>query len=335
MDQLTIIPGATPEQQQAVAMHYEIVEAARQTANSLLELGRKLKRMKDSGLYKTLGYESFGDYTEQAVGIRQRQAYNYISVVESLPARLIEENAAAGVTKLALLSKLGPEDREEVAGDLANITVKQLEQLIAEKKSLEEQLSIFQHEAEHEAEAEPEPAPEVDTEAVREQVRAELQAELQADHDKEIEAMQAAAKSKTEAAAREAKEKLRKAKEDLTKRVAELEEAHRKELDRAKAEAAAAAAKEQQAKAAAQVAAAEKAEEEAKQKAEAMAKQLALANDEDGLRFSLLFEEMQEKANAMLELAGKIKDKGDPDRAEKYLSALGRGLEAIRQTIET
>ena len=66
-----------------------------------------------------------------------------------------------------------------------------------------------------------------------------------------------------------------------------------------------------------------------------MAKQLALANDEDGLRFSLLFEEMQEKANAMLELAGKIKDKGDPDRAEKYLSALGRGLEAIRQNIET
>lgn len=331
MDQLTIIPGATPEQQQAVAMHYEIVEAARQTANSLLELGRKLKRMKDSGFYKTLGYESFGDYTEQAVGIRQRQAYNYISVVESLPARLIEENAAAGVTKLALLSKLGPEDREEVAGDLANITVKQLEQLIAEKKSLEEQLSIFQQEAE----AEPEPAPEVDTEAVREQVRAELQAELQADHDKEIEAMQAAAKSKAEAAAREAKEELRKAKEDLTKRVAELKEAHRKELDRAKAEAAAAAAKEQQDKAAAQVAAAEKAEEEAKQKAEAMAKQLALANDEDGLRFSLLFEEMQEKANAMLELAGKIKDKGDPDRAEKYLSALGRGLEAIRQTIET
>ena len=331
MDQLTIIPGATPEQQQAVAMHYEIVEAARQTANSLLELGRKLKRMKDSGLYKTLGYESFGDYTEQAVGIRQRQAYNYISVVESLPARLIEENAAAGVTKLALLSKLGPEDREEVAGDLANITVKQLEQLIAEKKSLEEQLSIFQQEAE----AEPEPAPEVDTEAVREQVRAELQAELQADHDKEIEAMQAAAKSKAEAAAREAKEELRKAKEDLTKRVAELKEVHRKELDRAKAEAAAAAAKEQQDKAAAQVAAAEKAEEEAKQKAEAMAKQLALANDEDGLRFSLLFEEMQEKANAMLELAGKIKDKGDPDRAEKYLSALGRGLEAIRQTIET
>ena len=327
MDQLTIIPGATPEQQQAVAMHYEIVEAARQTANSLLELGRKLKRMKDSGLYKALGYESFGDYTERAVGIRQRQAYNYISVVESLPARLIEENAAAGVTKLALLSKLGPEDREEVAGDLANITVKQLEQLIAEKKSLEEQLSIFQQEAT----AEPEPAPEVDTEAVREQVRAELRA----DHDKEIEAMQAAAKEKAEAAAKAAKEALRKAKEDLTKRVAELEAEHRKELDRAKAEAATAAAKEQQDKAAAQVAAAEKAEEEAKQKAEAMAKQLALANDEDGLRFSLLFEEMQEKANAMLELARKIKDKGDPDRAGKYLSALGRGLEAIRQTIET
>lgn len=46
--------------------------------------------------------------------------------MEKLPAQLIEENAAAGVTKLALLAKLGPQDREEVAGDLANITVTEL-----------------------------------------------------------------------------------------------------------------------------------------------------------------------------------------------------------------
>lgn len=58
------------------------------------------------------------------MGIKQRQAYNYIQVVESLPARLIEENAAAGVTKLALLAKLNPEEREDLTGEaLANITV--------------------------------------------------------------------------------------------------------------------------------------------------------------------------------------------------------------------
>ena len=67
---------------------------------------------------------SFAEYTEAAVGIKQRQAYNYIQVVESLPARLIEENAAAGVTKLALLAKLNPEEREDLTGEaLANITV--------------------------------------------------------------------------------------------------------------------------------------------------------------------------------------------------------------------
>ena len=115
MKQLTLVGNETPEQAEAIGLHYEIVSAAQAAASSLLDLGR--------GKYKALGFETFGDYTEQAVHIRQRQAYTYISVVEKLPAQLIEENAAAGVTKLALLAKLGPQDQEEVAGDLANITV--------------------------------------------------------------------------------------------------------------------------------------------------------------------------------------------------------------------
>ena len=44
MEQLTIIAGATPAQQEAAAMHFEIVEAAKSAVNSLLDLGRKLKR---------------------------------------------------------------------------------------------------------------------------------------------------------------------------------------------------------------------------------------------------------------------------------------------------
>lgn len=110
MEQLAIlnnVAGLTAEQQEAAAMHFEIVQAAKTAVNSLLDLGRKLKRMRDSGRYKDLGFASFAEYTEAAVGIKQRQAYNYIQVVESLPARLIEENAAAGVTKLALLAKQG------------------------------------------------------------------------------------------------------------------------------------------------------------------------------------------------------------------------------------
>ena len=106
MQQLSLTPDGTTEQAQAVGLHYEIVAAAQAAASSLLALGRKLKQMRDTGGYKRLGFETFADYTEQAVGIRQRQAYNYISVVENVPARLVEENAAAGVTKLALLGRM-------------------------------------------------------------------------------------------------------------------------------------------------------------------------------------------------------------------------------------
>ena len=38
MEQLTIIAGATPAQQEAAAMHFEIVEAAKGAVNSLLDL---------------------------------------------------------------------------------------------------------------------------------------------------------------------------------------------------------------------------------------------------------------------------------------------------------
>lgn len=158
--QLTLVGNETPEQAEAIGLHYEIVSAAQAAASSLLDLGRKLKRMRDSGKYKALGFETFGDYTEQAVHIRQRQAYTYISVVEKLPAQLIEENAAAGVTKLALLAKLGPQDREEVAGDLANITVTELQKLIDEKNDMAEQLSLLSAPPAAEAEAH-----EVDVEA--------------------------------------------------------------------------------------------------------------------------------------------------------------------------
>lgn len=89
MKQLTLVGNETPEQAEAIGLHYEIVSAAQAAASSLLDLGRKLKCMRDSGKYKALGFETFGDYTEQAVHIRQRQAYTYISVVEKLPAQLI------------------------------------------------------------------------------------------------------------------------------------------------------------------------------------------------------------------------------------------------------
>ena len=184
MQQLSLIPDGTPEQAQAVGLHYEIVAAAQAAANSLLALGRKLKQMRDTGGYKRLGFETFADYTEQAVGIRQRQAYNYISVVENVPARLVEENAAAGVTKLALLGRMAPADQREVAGqDLANITVAELKKLVEERNGLSEQLSMLQDTTRPAAEAE---SYEVDMEALRAQALEQARAEVAAEHRKEL-----------------------------------------------------------------------------------------------------------------------------------------------------
>ena len=179
MEQLAIlnnVAGLTAEQQEAAAMHFEIVQAAKTAVNSLLDLGRKLKRMRDSGRYKDLGFASFAEYTEAAVGIKQRQAYNYIQVVESLPARLIEENAAAGVTKLALLAKLNPEEREDLTGEaLANITVAELKKLVEERDAMAQQLSIFQTEPEAVAEVEAEP---IDPDEIRRQAEEETRQQV-------------------------------------------------------------------------------------------------------------------------------------------------------------
>ena len=185
MEQLTIIAGATPAQQEAAAMHFEIVEAAKSAVNSLLDLGRKLKRMRDSGRFKDLGFETFGSYTEAAVGIKQRQAYSYIQVVETLPARLIEENATSGITKLALLCKLSPADREEVAGEgLAEITVAELQKLIEEKNGLAEQLSMLESgSAAPAAEAH---AEEVDLDAIRAEAAAQAREEEQRRHEEAL-----------------------------------------------------------------------------------------------------------------------------------------------------
>ena len=79
-NQMTLFENTTPAQAEAVALHYEIITAARTAADSLLNLGRKLKQMRDTGHYKDLGFDTFAAYTETAVGIRQRQAYRHSSL---------------------------------------------------------------------------------------------------------------------------------------------------------------------------------------------------------------------------------------------------------------
>lgn len=338
MNQLTILPNATPEQQEAAAMHFEIVQAAKHAVDSLLDLSRKLKRMRDSGRYKELGFATFGEYTEAAVGIKQRQAYNYISVVESLPARLIEENAAAGVTKLALLAKLNPEEREDLTGDaLANISVADLKKLVEERDAMAQQLSMFQEAQQVETVADVDAihSEPVDVEEIRrqaaEETRRQLEKEFQNERAKleaeKAEAVNAATMKAEKAAASE----VRKAKQEAATKAAE-ETAQ--QVKKAVEEATRAAAEAQEAKDRQQLEQARQAEAEAKKEAEALAKQMQLNTDEDGVRFVLLFEQMRDKVEAMQELAKTMQEAGKEEQAAKYLAALRGALGAMRDNLK-
>lgn len=331
MEQLTIIAGATLAQQEAAAMHFEIVEAAKGAVNSLLDLGRKLKRMRDSGRFKDLGFETFGAYTEAAVGIKQRQAYSYIQVVETLPARLIEENAASGITKLALLCKLSPTDREEVAGDgLAEITVTELQKLIEEKNGLAEQLSMLQ-DAPPAAEVEAVDAEQAIQEAVekaKEETEREVREQLQAEKDR---AVAEAVDRAREEAKREAADQ---AKKEADRRVKQAEEKAASKLEAATKQAAEEARRESDAQYKAVLAEKEQAARDAQARAEELAKQMQLAGSPEGTRFALLFDDLQQKAGGLMDMLDKMLAEGKADAAQKYKTALAGALRALIQQVE-
>lgn len=332
MQQLSLTPDGTPEQAQAVGLHYEIVAAAQAAANSLLTLGRKLKQMRDTGGYKRLGFETFADYTEQAVGIRQRQAYNYISVVENVPARLVEENAAAGVTKLALLGRMAPADQREVAGqDLANITVAELKKLVEERNGLSEQLSMIQDTAWTAAEAE---SYEVDMEALRAQALEQARAEVKEQHAQAMrkalqeqgEKMAADRKAAEARAAEQAKKEAeRKAREQVAQAKAEAAQAAEKKL----AEEREAARRDQEEKDKADLEAARQEAAEARAQAEETARKLQLTASEESIRFALLFEQLQGAAGAMMDLVDALTAAGRAEEAAKLRTALAGALQAL------
>ena len=322
MKQLTLIPDGTPEQAQAMSLHCEIMATAQAAADSLLALGRKLKQMRDTGGYRHPGFASFGENTAQAVGIRQRQAYNYITVVEKVPARLVEENAAAGVTKLALLGKLGPADQREVAGELANITVEELKQIIDERNGMAEQLSLLQAEPAAEAESR-----EVDMEALRAEALAQAKAELEAAHKDELARLReenAHALKQAERAAKEKAESAAARKLDKDRAAAQKEFEQKVEAVR----------KEQEARDRAALDAARREAEEARAVAEETAKRLQLNASEEGIRFALLFEQLQTTAAQMLDIADSLQDAGRADEAARLRTALAGALQAMVEGME-
>lgn len=129
----------------ALSTHQKIITAEQTAANAMLSLCENLKLMRDKPLYESLGFETFDTYTEQACGIKRRQAYNYISTYEKLGGTVLQSNAQLGITKLQLLTEVCAVDRAEIIAenDLAGMSVKEIKELVEKSKQQGEQLALL------------------------------------------------------------------------------------------------------------------------------------------------------------------------------------------------
>lgn len=140
-------------------LHNDIMYCGSMAERFVMELARSLKKMKTTELFTAAGFSSFKDYVEEAVGIKERQAYNYIKIFDEFSEEFLQSNAKIGVTKLALLASADDEVRSEILKNSAaeDMTVRELkakiEELEKDAASRMEQLSILESEcAEREAE---------------------------------------------------------------------------------------------------------------------------------------------------------------------------------------
>lgn len=270
------------EQENFITTHRRIISCGNAAGRAFIDLARELQRMRDGKLYVAAGFADFGEYVEQAVGLKQRQAYNYIKVAERFTDKYLEEHAGYGVTKLALLASISETEREgvEESMDVEGATTRELEARIraleAERDEKQAQLSLFE-EAKEKAE--------------------QAAASVQATADKsnaEIEKMR-----KKVLKLGEEKTALEQQVRDLKNLPPEVHEVENPETT-------------------AKLKAAEKARDEAVAAYESAKKQLEIASDESMMRFKVKFEDFQNILGEMFAIMAGM----DGEKVEKCVNAL-------------
>lgn len=178
-NQITTMQEVTPTTQKAYDTHARILANGQVMARALVDVCHDLKTMRDEGLYTELGYNTFEEYAEQACGIKQRQAYSYISAYEKLGQKYMADHADLGITKLELIAQISSYEREEFAADvdLESATVRELKAEVERYKKQTEQLTFDLGQAQSELSEAPEP---VDTDALRSSIEQEVKAKYSA-----------------------------------------------------------------------------------------------------------------------------------------------------------
>ena len=120
----------------------KIKTSAHLAQQSLYDMCMGFKEMRDSKLYKELGYSNFGDYCEQETEIKRRQVERMIHIADKLPENFATSMSQIGTTKLYFLSTLPEETRTEIAEttDLEKTSVKELKAKLAELQETNKKL---------------------------------------------------------------------------------------------------------------------------------------------------------------------------------------------------
>lgn len=116
----------------AITLTRSIIANAQAAQQSLYEVCKGLKEMRDGKLYKELGYQNFADYCENETGIKVSQAKKYVAIADHMDEKTASQLAKISTEKLYMLSMLDEPTREEVTEtiDIESVTVKELKEQI-------------------------------------------------------------------------------------------------------------------------------------------------------------------------------------------------------------
>lgn len=120
--------------EKAYDLHQRILVTAQMAQKNLYDMCVMLKQMRDDKLYKDLGYQNFEDYCEEEVGMKRRNAYNYIAAIEKI--KNVQSIAQIGMTKLSLLAALSESEQEKIQAtvNVEDTSVRELKAEIAKLK---------------------------------------------------------------------------------------------------------------------------------------------------------------------------------------------------------
>ena len=312
------------EQNEALNLHYEIIAKGNLAASAMVDFCQNLKRMRDERKYLLLGHETFEEYVEQDVGIKQRQAYTYIQALESLGEKYLQSNASLGISKLGMLAALPWYERKEVEenNDVAEMSTRELKETISKLHEAQEQLTLITAERDELAKSSQEHEDLSDTvrrlreelKAASEKPAATVMREPTAEEIKQytvdaIEKERAKAKKDREKAIAEAEKRVRDAAEksaadELGRKTEELEKKYKAVLD-----------------------AAEKEKNELTGRLEKVEKDAKLTASPEVAKFSVYFDSIQKYINVMRDIIASMDDETTAAKLRAAMQKLGALLQ--------